>query len=64
MLKRGASELMIKIDYSKCNGCLQCLEACPVNAITKEGTVVIDYSRCMKCRTCLISCPLNAINIK
>lgn len=56
--------MVIKIDYSKCDSCLQCLEACPVNAIVKKEKIALDSTRCINCRTCLVSCPLKAIYIK
>lgn len=56
--------MIIRIDDNKCNGCLQCLEACPVSAIVKKDKAVIDSTRCIKCKTCFVSCPLKAIYIK
>ncbi|MEM2922308.1 MAG: 4Fe-4S dicluster domain-containing protein [Candidatus Bathyarchaeia archaeon] len=38
-----------------------CMEACPVNAITKreEGPVVINLDRCIGCKFCVSACPFN-----
>lgn len=56
--------MIIKIDHDKCNACLQCVQTCPIGAITKKDVIVIDNSRCIKCRTCLVVCPSKAIYIK
>ncbi|WP_432661966.1 4Fe-4S binding protein [Wukongibacter baidiensis] len=56
--------MIIKINHDRCNGCEQCIEACPVSVILKEDVIKVDNSRCIKCRTCLVSCPSNAIYIK
>jgi len=47
------------IDPKKCVGCLLCLKACPVQAITGERKKVhvIDQAACIKCGACLDACP-------
>jgi NAD-dependent dihydropyrimidine dehydrogenase PreA subunit len=43
----------------KCQGCMICLRACPVEAIRggKRMVHVIDQSKCIKCGGCLEACP-------
>ncbi len=53
------------IDESRCDGdCRQCVEACPVGAITrdeKNGSPRLDTGSCLFCRACEKACPKNAI---
>jgi uncharacterized Fe-S center protein len=46
------------IDISKCNGCGQCVEACPFKALSLvEEKMVRDDEKCMDCSHCLYLCP-------
>lgn len=46
------------IDISKCNGCGQCIEACPFKALSLvEEKMVRDDEKCMDCSHCLYLCP-------
>ena len=46
------------IDISKCNGCGQCVEACPFKALSlAEDKMVRDDEKCMDCSHCLYLCP-------
>jgi NADH-quinone oxidoreductase subunit F len=49
----------------KCKGCLLCMKACPVNAITgeKKKLHVINQELCIKCGMCYDKCNLDAISI-
>lgn len=57
---------MIKIDKSKCEGCGNCVDVCPFDAIEiKDGKAVVkDPDKCMKCKACVFACPNNAIEIE
>ncbi len=52
-----------EVDASKCpDGCRQCAEACPTQAITIEGQEVrLDLGRCLFCTDCMEACPQEAI---
>jgi Ni,Fe-hydrogenase III small subunit/Pyruvate/2-oxoacid:ferredoxin oxidoreductase delta subunit len=51
------------VDWSKCpNGCRECADACPTDAITlDENTSRLDLGRCLFCTDCLEACPEGAI---
>jgi tetrathionate reductase subunit B len=50
-----------------CNQCDNppCMEACPVNAISKrpDGVVIIDQNACIGCKYCAQACPYGEITI-
>jgi len=55
----------VKIDKTKCNECYQCVQVCPMYAITpktiaKTGQPNLD---CIKCGKCIDACPQKAIDI-
>jgi Ni,Fe-hydrogenase III small subunit/formate hydrogenlyase subunit 6/NADH:ubiquinone oxidoreductase subunit I len=51
------------IDPGKCpNGCRECAEACPTDAITvTKQNVLVDLGRCIFCPECESACPEGAI---
>jgi len=51
------------VDTSKCpNGCRDCAEACPTNAITIDDRGLhLDLGRCLFCTDCMDACPEGAI---
>lgn len=50
------------IDASRCpDGCAECVEVCPTDAITSDGGLKIDLGRCLFCTDCLDACPAGAI---
>jgi len=51
------------IDTAECTGCEQCLERCPVGAISVENVAVVDYDKCLGCGLCAGACPTEAIRL-
>jgi len=51
------------LDPAKCrNGCRECAEACPTDAITRDDRgVTLDLGRCLFCVECSAACPDGAI---
>jgi Ni,Fe-hydrogenase III small subunit/Pyruvate/2-oxoacid:ferredoxin oxidoreductase delta subunit len=51
------------IDSAKCpDGCRECIEACPTDAIAYEtGQLRLDLGRCLFCDDCTRACPEGAI---
>jgi ferredoxin len=44
--------------------CLECVEACPVGAITpKKEEIIIDQYLCQGCGTCALACPADALEM-
>ena len=52
------------VDVEKCTGCGECVELCPVEAITLESEkAVIDQENCTDCAACVAECPTEAISV-
>jgi Ni,Fe-hydrogenase III small subunit/Pyruvate/2-oxoacid:ferredoxin oxidoreductase delta subunit len=52
----------LAIDASKCpDGCQECVEACPTNAIVAKGGLAVDLGKCLFCTACVEACPPGAI---
>jgi Ni,Fe-hydrogenase III small subunit/formate hydrogenlyase subunit 6/NADH:ubiquinone oxidoreductase subunit I len=50
------------VDASKCpDGCRDCAEACPTDAISLEPGFRLDLGRCLFCTECVEACPEGAI---
>jgi len=50
------------IDAAKCpDGCRDCAEACPTDAIEINGTMKLDLGKCLFCTDCVDACPEEAI---
>ena len=64
---RGAAALssfISKVDADECIGCGDCIERCPMEALTmKEELAVVDEKRCIGCGLCIRSCPTGAIKM-
>lgn len=49
-------------DGGKCIGCMECIKACPVKALTAgENGIAIDRAACRKCFVCAAGCPSKAM---
>jgi len=53
---------MYKIDTEKCTACGDCVEACPVEAITMGEKASINEEECVECGSCVAACPSEAIS--
>ncbi len=53
--------MKIKVDETRCTGCAQCVEVCPVDAVTVDGTAKIDEKSCALCGACIAACPSEAL---
>lgn len=54
-----------QINYEECTNCQKCIEACPINAISKEDNkIVIDKEVCLGCGVCVRSCPNGSLYLQ
>lgn len=53
------------IDRKLCTGCGQCVETCPVEAISldDEEIAIVDSELCVDCSQCVDVCPMEAISL-
>jgi len=67
IIRGGLKEVLI--DYFKCNNCLDCLNACPLEAFKTSRGRAVKCDLCVVLRerglspACLSTCPANAITI-
>ncbi|MDD5012662.1 MAG: 4Fe-4S binding protein [Candidatus Nanoarchaeia archaeon] len=66
----------IKIDYKKCcwkdgkctscscgGACVGCVEACPMEALSRKDKLIIDKEKCVGCGACVQACKHHAISL-
>lgn len=55
---------MYSVDPTRCTGCGDCVEACPIEAIELPAEVAqIDAGVCVECGTCADACRRRAISL-
>jgi len=51
-----------QLDAAKCkDGCRECADGCPTDAIAVEPRLTLDLGRCLFCNECVNACPTGAI---
>ncbi len=56
--------MAVEINNEKCTGCGQCVDVCPVEAITmNDDKAKIDQETCIECGACVSECPNEAIEM-
>jgi len=52
-----------KFDLEQCISCNQCIEVCPVDALSwqDDGTLSLDEEMCLGCGVCVRNCPTSAL---
>ena len=52
---------MAYIISEECIGCMDCVDECPVSAISeKDGKAFINKDECIECGACVGACPIEA----
>ena len=53
------------VNVDTCNGCAECVEACPLDAIEIDGDIAkVDEDVCGDCGACADVCPTESITIE
>ena len=53
------------VDPNLCEGCEDCVDMCPVEAISMvDGKAVVDAEECTECQACIDPCPNDAITME
>ncbi|MCF7853917.1 MAG: 4Fe-4S binding protein [Candidatus Pacebacteria bacterium] len=52
------------IDKNACTGCENCVEACPVDAISMVDGKAEVSDECIDCGQCVDECPVDAIEME
>jgi Na+-translocating ferredoxin:NAD+ oxidoreductase subunit B len=60
-----SSPFYVESDLEKCEGCGECLNRCPMDAleILADGCAHPDHNRCIGCGLCVTTCPTGALSL-
>ncbi len=59
------SSYLAEISKEDCIGCATCVEKCPIEAISLEGSIAfVNNDKCIGCGVCSYHCPEEAIKLK
>jgi electron transport complex protein RnfB len=51
------------VDGDACTACGECVDRCPVGAVSLDDTAVVDRDRCLGCGLCAGICPADAVTM-
>jgi len=52
------------VDKEECTGCEDCVDRCPVGAISVEDIAEVNREKCLGCGLCATGCPSEAITMR
>lgn len=55
--------MKIRVLADQCTACGECVEACPIAAVTMEDDIAVIHENCNFCGLCVTACPVDAIEI-
>jgi len=55
--------LAVSINNEKCTGCGDCVDTCPVEALSIKNEKAVVNDECIDCGACVNTCPNNAISL-
>ncbi len=67
LLKEVCGMYMISINADKCEGCGECVDACPagiLGMVDAKAEVTGAETDCMGCETCVVTCPNEACSLQ
>jgi len=55
----------VTVDHSKCEGCEECVEVCPVDVYEMQNgkSVPVNAEECLGCESCVEVCDQEAITV-
>jgi ferredoxin len=55
--------MAVNIDKAKCTGCGDCVDVCPVEALSVENGKAVVNDECIDCAACVNTCPNDALSM-
>lgn len=56
--------LKVVANEAACCSCGQCLEACPIDALSMDDAIRVDGEKCIGCGVCIDTCPSGALSLQ
>jgi ferredoxin len=61
----ATSSFIASFEEEVCSGCGDCIDRCPMDALTMEGDIAaLDSNRCIGCGLCVSTCPTGALRLE
>lgn len=55
--------MAVNINKVKCTGCGDCVDSCPVEALSIENEKAVVNDECIDCGVCVEECPNGALSL-